>query len=188
MASISAERADLPLITSGECTTDGTPQWYVVHTKPNNERRVDHNLRNMDVETLCPMLCEGYVTSGGLAKSRIKPLFPGYIFGRFTVLDHWHRVRFTRGVRDVLSSEGRPLPLHDDVVQLVASRMDKDGLVRIGKTFRPGERVVIREGPFRDLAGIFEAPTNDHARLTVLLTAVNWSARVQVSKEFLYSA
>lgn len=172
-----------PIAATAASSAAATPHWYVVHTKPNNERRVDHNLRGMTVETLCPLLHEEYVTPGGMPKSRVKPLFPGYIFGRFNVVEHWHRVRFTRGVREVLSAEGRPLPLDDEIVRIVASRMDPDGLVRIGTPFRPGERVMIRGGPFQDLIGIFEESTNDQARLTVLLTAVNWSAHVQVSKQ-----
>ncbi|MGH9350148.1 MAG: transcription termination/antitermination protein NusG [Vicinamibacterales bacterium] len=162
---------------------DGEPRWFVVHTKPHNERRVDHNLRGMALETLCPMLCDTSYVPDRPARPRVKPLFPGYIFGRFNVLQDWHRVRFTRGVRDVLSLGGRPLPVEDEIIHIVMSRMDGDGLVRVADAIQAGDRVVIRSGPFRDLVGIFEAPANDQARITVLLTAVNWSARVDVAKD-----
>jgi transcription antitermination factor NusG len=75
------------------------------------------------------------------------------------------------------------LPVDDEIIELVTSRMDDDGLVRITDTFAAGDRVVIRSGPFQDLVGVFEAPANDMTRVTVLLTAVNWSAHVDVAKE-----
>jgi transcriptional antiterminator RfaH len=162
------------------------PRWYVVRTKPHNEKRVHHNLGQMGVETLCPMLFEHYVSRGGEGASRIIPLFPGYIFGRFSAVQQWHSVRFTRGVREVLCAEGRPVPIDDEVVRIVESKVASDGLVRPVDVIQPGERVVIRGGPFDGLIGILESPTHHETRLTVLLTLVNWSARVEIARAHVY--
>jgi transcriptional antiterminator RfaH len=166
---------------------DRRPRWYVVHTKPNNEQRVEHNLRVMRLETLCPMLADDCDLERA-RRPRVRPLFPSYLFGRFSVLEHWHSVRFTRGVKEVLSADGLPIPVDEDIVRIVASRVDADGLVHIGRSIRPGQPVVVRGGPFNDLLGILEAPANDHERATVLLTAINWSARVEIAREHVHPA
>jgi transcriptional antiterminator RfaH len=168
--------------------TDDAHRWYVIHTKPQNERRVDMNLRTMGLETLCPMFVDDHAGRRPGAKARVAALFPGYIFGRFSVLQHWHNIRFTRGVKDVLNTEGRPLAVDDEVVRLVAERIGDDGHVHIGSPLKAGDRVVIRGGPFSSLIGVLESPANDQTRLSVLLTTINWSARLGVAREHVYPA
>lgn len=165
-----------------------TPRWYVVRTKPHNETRAHRNLSQMGIETLCPMLFERHVSRHGEAASRIAPLFPGYIFGWFSVVEQWHSVRFTRGVRDVLCADGRPVPLDDEIIRIVESRVAPDGLVRTADIPHRGDPVVIRGGPFNGLMGILASPTTREARRTVLLTLVDWSARVEVASAHVYRA
>ena len=52
--------------------------WYVVHTKPGNEHRVEANLSNQGIEVFLPLL-ETFQYSSGKMIQKIKPLFPNYL-------------------------------------------------------------------------------------------------------------
>ena len=162
-------------------------RWYVIHTHPKQEDRADKNLRAWQVETFFPKVEErrfspyapgnrGFVT---------KPLFPRYIFARFRVSELFQKVCFTRGVNSVVSfGGGPPIPVDDEIITLIQSQRNEDGLIRAGEAFKPGDKVVINYGPFRELIGIFERETEVAHRVSILLATVSYQGRLIVERDF----
>jgi len=162
------------------------PRWYVIHTKPRQEDRADGNLRAWGVPTLSPKLRWRCSRSGGvLPGDRIEPLFPRYIFARFAAAELLGKVRFTRGVHAVVEFGGDPIPVEDDVIAVLQSRIGEDGFVTAGHEFRRGDAVVIEEGPLRDLIGVFECEVNASRRVKILLTTVGCPAHLQIDRDLI---
>jgi transcription antitermination factor NusG len=71
----------------------------------------------------------------------------------------------------------------EDVIELIKSRLDKDGLINPGMNFESGDRVVIKEGPLKNLTGIFERKLPGRERVLILLTTVGYQTHVEVDTE-----
>jgi transcriptional antiterminator RfaH len=152
----------------------GSYSWYVIHTKPCQEERAVENLAAWGVETLAPWL-DKRRTFGSK-----QPLFPSYIFARFDAAQMLYKVNFTRGVSCVVNFGGAPAVVGEDIMAALRSRMNEDGFVRLERTFRPGDAVVIQSGPLRNLVGIFQTKLTGSERVQILLTSVAFKARVEV--------
>lgn len=72
--------------------------------------------------------------------------------------------------------------MDDEVIDLIKSRQGEDGLVRVGEDFRAGDKVVINEGPLKDLRGVFEGSVKEHDRVSILLSTVSYQGRVVLER------
>lgn len=169
-----------------EKSAENSLQWYVIRTHPRQENRADKNLRALQVETFFPKTKERrfspYTGEPGFVT---KPLFPRYIFARFRVSELFRKVCCTRGVNSIVRfGNGLPIPVDNEMIALIQSQRNEDGLIRIGEAFKPGDKVAINWGPFRDLIGIFERETVVANRVSVLLAAVYYQGRLIVERDF----
>jgi len=167
---------------------DVCPNWYVIHTHPKQEDRAERNLAAWGITTFTPKVREPRRSQYARAVYAIKPLFPRYIFAQFRIKDSFHKLRFTRGVHEVVSFSGFPAPVDEEIISTIRSRVDREGLVRLGQDFKPGEEVVIGEGPLASIKGVFECESTDTDRVTILLTAVRYQARLVIERHALKKA
>lgn len=149
--------------------------WYALHTRPRQEERAAQNLTAWGVETMVPKLKKAGASSGA------KVIFPNYIFARFDERLMLHKVKFTRGVLYVVSFSGKLASISDHVIAAIQSRANPEGIVGDARRTMPGDPVLVKSGPFRDLMGVFEKNLRGRARVQILLTAVAYSARVEVA-------
>jgi transcriptional antiterminator RfaH len=152
------------------------PAWYVLHTKPKQEKRASLNLEGWGIEAFTPWLP---------SRSRAAiplPLFPGYIFARFQLEKLLHKITFTRGISHIVSFGGVPAEVEEDVIAAIRSRTDQFGAVRVAPRLQPGDLVTAESGPLRDLVGVFRKELPDTERVEILLTTIAYSARINVSK------
>jgi transcriptional antiterminator RfaH len=157
--------------------------WYVVHVHLKQEERTSSNLRTLQLETLAPRLrVSKYNQFTGQLVGAVKPLFPGYIFARFKFNEVYHRIRFTRGVHSLVLFSNTPTPVDDEIIEVIRSRMGDDGFVRTTEELKPGDAVVIKEGRFKNLYGVFEQGMADADRVRILLNTVSFQAHVVVSR------
>jgi transcriptional antiterminator RfaH len=158
--------------------------WYVIHTQPKQEQRADSNLTAWGVETFFPRLKErrSQRYTGGTTYV-VKPLFSRYIFARFNP-SRLHKIMFTRGVRDVVSFGGKPIPVDDEIILTIQSHIGDDGFVKLGEELKLGDQVVINDGPLRGVGGIFQKEIKDSDRVVILLAAVNYQGSIVIDKEY----
>ena len=162
------------------------PYWYVIHTHALQENRAERNLNVLGVETFNPKLKERRTNAARKKSTHIvKSLFSSYIFAYFDAQLMRHQICFTRGVRNVVSFNGSPVPVAQEIIDLLKSRVEEDGLVRIGQPFAYGDKVMILKGPLADLYGVFEEYLNDSDRVVILLSAVNYQSHIVIGREFL---
>lgn len=164
-------------------TTANGRSWYVVHTRPKQEDRTAGNLLTLGLEMLNPKLrVTKYNEFTGNPTRLVKPLFPGYIFACFRFSESYHRVRFTRGVHSVICFNDEPSTVDDEIIELIRSRVDKDGFVKTLDELKAGDDVRISDGRFQNLCGVFEREMPDSDRVSVLLNAVSFQAHVVVDR------
>jgi transcription elongation factor/antiterminator RfaH len=168
--------------------------WYVIHTHPRQEERAQSNLEQWQLTTFLPRWRDRrYNGFSGDISYVVKPLFPRYLFARFNLNEVYNRIRFTRGVHSIVTFAGAPCPVEDEIIELIQLQAGADGLVRIGgdstvthgTEFKPGDRVIIREGPLRRLTGVFERELTDAERVAVLLDSVSFQVRVVAERHTL---
>jgi transcriptional antiterminator RfaH len=165
-------------------TIEDATSWYVIHTHPKQEDRACGNLRVLGVPIFNPKIRERRYNQFSIAPTYVtKPLFPRYIFAQFKVSDLYHKVRFTRGVYSVVSFGEGPTPIAEEVVTLILSNIKEDGFVRIDEEIRPGDRVMVKDGPLKNFAGIFEQEMKDADRIRILLETVSYQAHIEIEKE-----
>lgn len=161
----------------------GSLNWYLIQTKPKKEELVEFNLSRLLIESYCPKIRERKRYNGSFDYV-LKPLFPGYIFARFSMEAHYRIIKFMRGVRGIVSFGGLPVVIGDDLVRAIRAR-EKDGVIHLHeKRWRKGAVLEIVDGPFRGLTGIFERYLNDHERVEILINCVRYSMRLNIRKEY----
>ena len=160
-----------------------SPRWYVVHTHVKQEERANENLLSWGVETLhAKMKTRRYNQFTGAPTYLTQPLFPRYLFAKFNARKQLPKIRFTRGVHNVVSFGENPAPVDDDIIDIIRSRIDENGFVKANDELKPGDKVVISAGPLRNLVGIFEREVKGSDRITILLTAIEFQGRLVVER------
>ncbi|MFY9619930.1 MAG: transcription termination/antitermination NusG family protein [Pyrinomonadaceae bacterium] len=166
-----------------------SPRWYAINTKLREEDRVDQNLTAWGVETFAPRIKTSRHT-----QYRDHPIylsrsfFPRYIFARFDVSKMLHKVYYTRGVKSVVSFNGRPLQVESEIIAVLQTQVGKDGFVRLVDQLKHGDEVTVNGGLFKGISGMFDRATNDTGRVEILLTAINYQAVIVVEKEMVQRA
>lgn len=163
--------------------------WFLIHTHPRQEERTTQNLRAWKIETLAPQIRDWrHNQFTGSRVAMVKPLFARYVFARFDLERLFHKVRYTRGVRELVSFGEGPVQVDPQIIDLVRSRIGKDGFAKLGDDLTPGDMAVIKEGALKDFTGVFAREINDSERVELLLTTVSYQARVYIQRSMLRKA
>src|SRR3990172_11708772 len=117
-------------------------EWFVIQTKPKKEEEATSYLSTKGLEIFSPLM-ENFMIRNGKIKKELKPLFPGYIFGKFVLDSDYSLVRWGRGVKKVLGFGGYPTPVSEEVVEIIKRRADGSGIVRIHYQFKTNDPVRI---------------------------------------------
>jgi transcriptional antiterminator RfaH len=158
--------------------------WYAIQTKPARENFAVGNIVAAGVECLLPRIRKER-SIRGVWQMAVKPLFPCYFFARFCPAQRLDLVRCTRGVLRILSSGRFPIPLEEDAIREIQTRIADDGCIAMKDIpLEPGARVTIEAGPFQGLIGTVEREWEDAKRVTLFLAAIE-HARVLVEKRWL---
>jgi transcriptional antiterminator RfaH len=161
-----------------------TPRWYALQTHSLQEERASENLCAWGVETFAPKYRERRSNPyTGRPVYFTRSLFPRYLFARFEAGRMLRKVWFTRGVSKVVGFGDGPIPVEDEIIDLIKSRVDKDGLVQLNEELKHGDKVIIRDGPLANLQGIFERDIEDGDRVQMLLTAISYQGHVTIERE-----
>ena len=153
--------------------------WYVIQTKPKKEGEANSYLSTKGVEIFSPLM-ESFTTRNGRMSKELKPLFPGYIFGKFDLEQNYPLVRWGRGVKKVLGFGGYPTSISEEVVEIIKERTDTEGIVRLKQNFKANDVIRIKTGPLKDLLGIFERWVSDNERVRILLNLIGYQPAVEM--------
>ena len=153
--------------------------WYVIQTKPKKEEEATSYLSTKGVEIFSPLI-ETFSLRNGRMNKELKPLFPGYLFGKFDLDQNYPLVRWARGVKKILGFGEYPTSISEEVVEIIKERTDVQGVVRIRHHFKPNDLIRIKTGPLKDLLGIFERWVSDNERARILLNLIGYQPAVEI--------
>ena len=142
--------------------------WYLVHTKPRQEKCALENLERQGYQCYLPIFRSEKILAGKQAFVD-EPLFPRYLFIRLDSgisAKSWSPIRSTKGVNKLVSFGAEATKVPDQLVDaLIRQQASTDNTVRL---FSYGERVLIQEGIFADIEGIYQK-TNGDQRAMILI-------------------
>src|SRR5689334_560088 len=126
--------------------------WFALTVKPRHEKAAAQNLRLRGLEEFLPL--QTIRRSWSDRTQTIEaPLFPGYVFCRFTFGERLHALN-TPGVRSVVGFGNRETPLDEAdigaVQRLVASGLPVSPLPYL----RTGDRVQVEHGFLKGVRGV----------------------------------
>jgi len=159
--------------------------WYLVHSKPRQERLAMENLERQGYQCYLPTLPTEKISRGVLTFAD-EALFPRYLFirlGNDLSAKGWGPIRYTTGVSRLVSFGAEPARIDDGLMtQLQASESSfKERPVRL---FEVGERVRIAVGPFSGIEGVFQIAEGDK-RVMVLIELMSKPLSVGVAPSML---
>ena len=177
---LTPETGSLPAPCNDLSITPGNPElkWYVVQSKPREEERALHFLKEKGFHTYLPRMEVVKVRKFKNVKSK-QALFPGYLFCRFDKDENLGHVRWTQGVKKLLPESVSPMFVDDEIVQAIHSLEQEDGVIR-QQPLQKNDQVRIARGPLKDLLGVFDHWSSDQGRIKVLLNFINYQASVEL--------
>ena len=92
--------------------------WYVVNTKPRQEDLAERMITQIGVDVFYPKINEK------------KGLFPRLSLCPIQSNGAFQKIRYSRGVRDIVSYGYNPVSVEDDIVETIKARI-RNGFVQI---------------------------------------------------------
>lgn len=130
--------------------------WFVLHTKSRFEKVVTEGLTKKNILAFLP-------TTKKLSKRKDRkkiidvPMFPGYIF---VFSDYFPKnllsILKTTGAVRLLGTKNGPVAVKKEAVNSLILFSGSEELISTGKGFKKGEEVLITDGPFTGVRGIYE--------------------------------
>jgi transcription elongation factor/antiterminator RfaH len=159
--------------------------WYLIYTKPKNEDIVSHKFIQAGFKVLNSKIKERKYYRRRL-QDIISPLFPCYIFVKFDYPKDYRLIKYTRGVKRIVGTDKTPSVVPDEIIILIRNKLEKGFVTITQPSFKSGEEVVIKGGPFQGFVAVFEKELNGRERVRILLKAIN--ARMVVDGGLLYTS
>jgi transcription elongation factor/antiterminator RfaH len=159
----------------------GNERWYLVHTLPHNERPAQLHLGAQGYRTHFPTI-QKTIRHARKLRTVQAPLFPRYVFlildlGR----DRWLSVRGTVGVSSLFTSEDRPVPVPEGIVETLIQNSDEANLALFSSGLTTGQSVRILSGPFANFVGKLER-LDAAGRVRVLLDMMGTAVPVALRR------
>ena len=154
--------------------------WYLIYTKPQQERVARDNLERQGYEVYLPML-KNKIKRGRSYHFRIDPLFPRYIFIQLSDQhDDWGPIRSTIGVTHLVKFGNIPAALPDELVdQLKRHESDEGVREATEKPLEHGEKVHFIDGSMHGYEAIFQCKSGSD-RVLVLMNIAGAYSRLNV--------
>lgn len=155
-------------------------RWYLIHTKPRQERRALQNLERQGFACYLPLIAVEALRDGAVVCAE-EPLFPRYLFihlddggaGRA-----WAPIRSTRGVHRLVAFGADPAVVDDGLIE--ALRHHQASLCdRPRRMFSPGDRVEVMDGAFAGIEAVYQMEDGE-SRAIVLIQLMQKSTPLAV--------
>jgi len=160
--------------------------WFIISTKPKQEFVAEQSLKSLGAKVYLPL----YFKKVKKNKEKVEvlsPLFSGYLFAQFSILELYHKVKYTRGVKCVLGNNEGLWTINSQKIEDIKER-ENNGIVRLKRRedkFKCGDRILIDEGDFDGWEGVFYEELPDNERAIIMLTNVSYTSKLIVAKKFL---
>lgn len=164
--------------TSDTCG-QAADQWLAVSTHPHRERAALENLVRQGFAPYCPMIAKR-VRHARQSREVMRPLFPGYVFVRYTPgVTIWRPILSTIGVRALVRFGDKLATLEQGFIDGLRSRECDGAIVRPAEPYQVGQQVRIADGAFENLVATIIG-LDERDRLILLMDLLNNKIKVKV--------
>jgi len=156
--------------------------WYAVRVRSRFEKLASADLRAKGFEEFLPLYSSRHQWSDRVKKAE-DPLFPGYLFCRFSPQGELLPIVTTRGVISVLGIGNSPSVVPDEEIDTIKIA------IRSGFPVEPlpfvglGDRVFIERGPLAGIEGI-ALKVDNKVKLVVSITLLHRSLAVKIDRDW----
>jgi transcription antitermination factor NusG len=81
-----------------------------------------------------------------------------------------------------------PTSIDEKIITMIQANIKEDGFVRFVEEIRTGDRVIVKDGPLKNFAGIFEREMKDTDRVRILLETVSYQAHIEIERDLVKKA
>ncbi|PJZ59941.1 UpxY family transcription antiterminator [Leptospira adleri] len=127
-----------------------TNEWYALYTNPRAEKKLKKLFQERKIECFLPLLSKRKKWSDRW-KIVEEPMYPSYIFVKISFFEERIKVLQLPGAHHFVFYAGKPYVIPDEDIQLVRTFLETfpDKIqVEIQEKLSPGQKVLIKEGPF----------------------------------------
>lgn len=159
---------------------DAPGRWYLVQSKPRQERLACENLRRQHYEAFLPLV-RMHGRRKGEAYARVEPMFPRYLFVRLRPAhDNFAPIRSTLGVTQLVRFGDAYARAPDELVASLQAAADADGVRDLPPlALTPGARVELLDGVMAGYEAIFTA-RRGRDRVALLLEIAGRQVEIEV--------
>lgn len=143
--------------------------WYVMHSKPRKEALLQERLRIQRIESYLPSIRVNPVNPRARKE---QPFFPGYLFIQVDLerisLSELRRIPGSTGI---VCFGGEPATIGDTLIRTIQKQVEMmtGPANHYVDRFKPGDLVVIKDGPFATYKAMFDCRQSGSDRVRVLL-------------------
>lgn len=155
--------------------------WYLIHTKPRQEKCALQNLEQQGYVCYLPLLRVEKLHQNSLEVTE-EPLFPRYLFSRLDTgnfAKSWSPIRSTKGVSRLVSFGSEPAKVDDRLIEMLQVQ-ERAIAIQPQRLFASGERVRLTDGVFAGIEGVYQM-ANGKSRVIVLIELLSKSVQLSVS-------
>ena len=149
--------------------------WYLIKTKPRQEKIAIQNLENQGYEVFCPM---------AKINNLSVVLFPSYLFAQLNdKTQNWSPINSTKGVSHFVKFGWNFAKVPTSVIEYIKTNqhITTDKLKNLNK-FKPGDKVQISDGPFKNWMAIFKCYKSDE-RVILLMDLLGREQSLYIKEE-----
>ncbi|NJC95335.1 MAG: hypothetical protein FIB03_03180 [Anaerolineae bacterium] len=143
--------------------------WYAMRSKPNKEDFLARQLESHGLEVYYPRLS---VVPVNPRSRKSRPYFPNYLFVHVDLEDvNLSDLQWMPGASGLISFGGQPASVPDFLITAVKRQVDQlnSSTREVMNDIRPGDVVLVQDGPFAGYEAIFDAQLSGQERVRVLL-------------------
>ena len=150
-------------------------KWYLIKTKPRQEKIAIVNLENQNYQVYCPF---------ALINNKNQFLFPGYLFIHLdNESQDWSPIRSTKGVLNFVRFGLNFAKIPDKVIDLISqNEKNTANKIKSFNDFNKGDRIQITEGVFKSCVAIFQSIKSDE-RVLILLNLLGQEQTFNINKK-----
>lgn len=151
--------------------------WYLIKTKPRQEKIALVNLKNQNYDVYCP---------SAKINNKIVVLFPGYLFINLDeTLDTWGPIRSTKGVLNFIRFGPSYPKISNKVIEFIrANEYRTIERINFIGSFKPGDKVQITDGIFKNCVAIFKSFQSEE-RVMLLMNIMGQQQQIKITEKSL---
>lgn len=156
--------------------------WYALHVRPRFEKHVQMHLEEKGYEVFCPTYSVMRQWSDRV-KALDFPLFPGYVFCRFSIHARLP-ILVTPGVNQVVGAGKTPVTVDESELLTIRRVLESGVAAQPWPFLKVGEPVRIETGPLEGMTGIVTRIKNSY-RLVVSVSLLMRSVSVELDSTWI---